>query len=706
MSQASISNFFSEFKKYRIIILSVFAFLVIDIVVMVINVQHAKERSQLAQSVSLGGRQGMLTEHMKQILQQMQVALASGGDPNVGLDGLKLTHDVFEGSLMAFKKGGQTMGSDLKPVYVPKIENPKGQALLGQMEQMWQPLKHDIEAILAADVPTLELVDPALAKVRELSPAFGGMGAGLGNMLTQRTEMKTMQMRNTQMIGLVLAALNFLFINIYVIRNLRKADREVRDYADRVQDYANEVVNAKKEADQILETVGDGLFVISAEGEIGAQHSASLNKILMTDRIAGRNFKRMIRPYLDDKTFGMLEDYIALMFKASLKEKMVKSHNPLDCVEFHFETPNKDFVTKYLAFSFSRIVEHGEIKGLLVSVSDATSKVQLEKQLIASQEKTRKQMDMLFGLIHVGPQMLKEFIDSAQIHIVTINGLLKKAEQSRDYKATVEPIFREMHTLKGNASVLELALYVEMAHRFEDELSRLREKDVVAGEDFIGVTLRLDELGQSLNDSIELLEQLSRLQDAFGNTTSKPSDKIFVESIARMANKFAEEVGVKARIAFEGAQFDSIKPQHYQTVSDVLTQLVRNAIAHGIEKPTERLSRNKPEIGTVHVYTELGEHGIEFRVRDDGRGLDLEKIRNRARELGKHPQNEIERMSSAELASLIFTSGFTTSGEATEAAGRGVGMGIVRERVRALGGRMQMRFVKGKGCEFKISLPH
>lgn len=139
-------------------------------------------------------------------------------------------------------------------------------------------------------------------------------------------------------------------------------------------------------------------------------------------------------------------------------------------------------------------------------------------------------------------------------------------------------------------------------------------------------------------------------------------------------------------------------------ISDPLMHIIRNSIDHGIESAEERLRAGKPEHGTISLEARNSGGEVLITVRDDGRGLDREKILAKAREKGllTRPENE---MTDKEVFSLIFLPGFSTSEKVSEFSGRGVGMDVVNKNIKKLGGVVYADSVAGKGTDISIRIP-
>ncbi|MBA3582190.1 MAG: Hpt domain-containing protein [Gammaproteobacteria bacterium] len=696
----SKSKWFAILSRYRLIISAIAAFVVIDIAVMIINMQLSIERSQLAQVANLANRQSVLVDNLSRLVGQLHALSERNGNTSPVIQELQMVQGIFSDTQTAMLQGGWTPGMNLQPIKLQPLDN-KTKLLIQPMAQSWPPLALLLEEVYFVNGKDVAVVAKAHKQLSLAAPQFMMAGQSLANSLDKQAEAKTTAMKNTQLTGLVLAVLNFFFINFRVIRNMQKSEDEVRDYAAKVETYAFEVIRAKRESDEILGYVNDGLFVMDEKGIVGTQHSASLKKILMEEDIAGRRFIDIMRPQLDQKTFNMLSDYVDLMFKRSVKEKMLTSHNPVEQIEMTKEVGGVSH-KKYLDFKFSRVYEGKSIKSLLVTVSDVTIKIALEEKLEASSEKSKRQMELMFGLIHVGPSMLKQFVDATSNQLSEINALLKSSENLSEKKSIIDPIFRIVHTIKGNAALLDLGLFVEQAHMFEEALLCLNQKsESISGEDFINIAIQLDELANVLRDTMELLGKLIQLQTEFGGAAE--NKHAIVRAMQKMTLRMCEKTG--KQIELIGGEFDIDQfPEKYRAIAaDITVQLLRNAVAHGIELPHERRAFAKSEIGRIKLKTTMSHDGYELCVQDDGKGINLDSIRQKANELGLLESSD--KATDSKWLNVIFESGFSTADSVDVASGRGVGMDIIKQRVAEVGGSIVLRHAPGKGCQFNIKFP-
>jgi chemosensory pili system protein ChpA (sensor histidine kinase/response regulator) len=175
------------------------------------------------------------------------------------------------------------------------------------------------------------------------------------------------------------------------------------------------------------------------------------------------------------------------------------------------------------------------------------------------------------------------------------------------------------------------------------------------------------------------------------------------ERLHRTARQAAKDVDKKVSLEIEGGNLE-LDRQLLDKVGPCLEHLIRNAVAHGIETPSERLSAQKNEIGHIHIHISHDRNDVFIQFRDDGRGLDLDSIYKKALQAGFLQPNE-KNISLEKAFELICSQGFSTATEVTEISGRGIGMDVVRSAIDALGGRMEVANEKGRGFGLRLVLP-
>jgi two-component system chemotaxis sensor kinase CheA len=169
----------------------------------------------------------------------------------------------------------------------------------------------------------------------------------------------------------------------------------------------------------------------------------------------------------------------------------------------------------------------------------------------------------------------------------------------------------------------------------------------------------------------------------------------------RMLRDLASKLGKKVELVQVGEATELDKGL-VEKITDPLTHLVRNSCDHGIELPAERLSKGKPEHGTISLIASHQGGSIVIEVRDDGKGLNRARLLKKARERGLEVS---DAMSDGEVYNLIFAPGFSTADQVTDVSGRGVGMDVVKKNITALGGTVEIDSAEGYGMAVRVRLP-
>ena len=174
------------------------------------------------------------------------------------------------------------------------------------------------------------------------------------------------------------------------------------------------------------------------------------------------------------------------------------------------------------------------------------------------------------------------------------------------------------------------------------------------------------------------------------------------ERLYGVVRQAAKDSGKSVKLDIVGGSLDMDRGV-LDRMAPAFEHLLRNAVAHGIEDPADRVAAGKPAAGTITIHLHQQSNDVTVEFTDDGAGLDLDGIRDKARADGRLSNDE--SLTDAELADLIFTPGFSTASQVTELAGRGIGMDVVRSEVNALGGRIETSTERGHGTKFKLVLP-
>lgn len=264
----------------------------------------------------------------------------------------------------------------------------------------------------------------------------------------------------------------------------------------------------------------------------------------------------------------------------------------------------------------------------------------------------------------------------------------------------------------ARAELPEGPAYVAPSHVVRVDLGRLDELVRSIGE-MVAYRARLESTLARLepvlpaSESRDLHEinyslgkELRRLRDGLMRLRLVPLAEVF-ERMSLVVRDLAREGGRKIRLQLKG-QENQIDKYLVERLKEPLLHLVRNAISHGLEPPAERTARGKPEALTITLAAATVGETVLIQVRDDGAGIEPEKVRQQAARAGLQVP---EPLTPAALLELLCTRGFSTKEEADLGAGRGVGMAVVKNAMAELGGELELESEPGRGTTFSLRLP-
>src|SRR5262249_30178826 len=202
------------------------------------------------------------------------------------------------------------------------------------------------------------------------------------------------------------------------------------------------------------------------------------------------------------------------------------------------------------------------------------------------------------------------------------------------YRHLADDIWKSVHTIKGTAAMLRIDYFAAAAHRFEEKLAALRGRTILDGSDFVPVVLELSEMVDSLAEIRDVLARFAEAQKNLKAGASGASDTAALSAlVTRFVDDLAEKSGKRVAVAFRAPGDLAIPFKHKSALRNVMAQLVRNAIVHGIEPPAERQGAGKPAEGHIWVAARQNNGNLEFLFKDDGRGIDYQQIVERVQDL-------------------------------------------------------------------------
>ena len=748
------------FARYRELVFAGLALALLVLGVLGLNLSMVRQLEADAAEINIAARQRDLTQRITKDALQIQAQINANQSATTLMNELRQADGLFRSTLAAFQDGGTVDGTapDQK-VPINKAVSEEAQKLVREAAGSWQPAQEATARVLAAPNNTpvrgdvADLVDKTQ---RHNLPTYTSMN-DLTNELTNLSRARAARLRWIQAgaVALVLGLLGY--ISYFFVGKLRRSDAlqlaseaRLRDSNTSLEGSTAKLNGLLQENALILSTVKQGLLIIDSKNRIGNTYSKECENILRVENLAGVNFLSLLQRLLTEKMYGTTRDYLELMFNPAKKEKQLAKINPLNQVDINFPNNEGGFDTRYLEFAFKRVMDGKDVvASIFVSARDITDQVLLEKQLREAERRKDRQFEILSSALHVEPAHFREFIDSADRELKMVNETLKAdslvevargVDGQEELRKRLNTIFRAAHGIKGNAEFIGAKYFVQSVHEFEDKIKELRDRPSLKPEDLLSVVILQASLVADLEEARGLQGRLGNLRSF--STRPEPVAPAVVPAVAssprsapaaaripvpaapsplpsewapdsllgsfhtmmqNLAGTLEKQVQVQAD-AFSEAHIG----EHRELVRDILIQLGRNSLAHGIEAPVERLAAGKPTRGTVTLTAtpENPAGSLRLVFRDDGRGLDPQRIRAKAQAMKLATPEQLSEMDDSEVVLMIFEPGFSTAEKVDELAGRGVGLDLLRQRVLDdLGGEISVDSQPGRFCEFHLVLP-
>ena len=635
---------------------------------------------------------------------------------------------LITSSIAAIEQGGTITDADGSSYDLPNIDS-NAQVNIAAANEQWKALEPKIQAYLKdADNIMISSEDNLTQAVEQAKTSSLFINDSLDNLtkdVFNSAERQATTIRLIQVLGVIAIFTYFLIFVFFFVRRLRETDAEA--------------LAARQETQEIMETVNTGLFLLDKDLNIGQQHSRALNNIIGSDRLAGENFTNVLRGRISDKDLKTTQQFIEQLYNPRVKEKLVDSLNPLNKVMLHNISDNKNLDNRFLDFKFSRVYDNKDIARILVNVNDVSDAVYLEQRLEKERSQNDMQIEMLTTILNVNPKIINEFIDNTQAHIEKMNNILKNPGSSQyELEGKLKAIYREMHSLKGEASSLKLHSFTKIASDAEDKLHSLQNQGQLSGNDFLPLAVHLDDLLSLSNTIATLGERINRSAPAATkaapvSTHEKPAtlstqpkqtsiggfntdggldidlDNEADDDALSFYNEFAHEIaarqGKQVQLNSKTLTQANIPAHLVKPIKDISIQLLRNAVVHGVETPSARQAAGKADTGIIDLEVQENGSEVTLIVQDDGQGIDYDSIRNKLSKEGRFSTEEASQLSQGDLLKQLFSSGFSTKEHADEDGGRGVGLDIIKAQVKEYGGKLNVNSELGQMTRFMITLP-
>lgn len=604
------------------------------------------------------------------------------------IDGLSQEMNHTEPVFQALQNGGVVEGIKVKPLSQDIIQSEWRHIL-----DTWQAYRDNLKKDAANPNYLNEGVFKNLAEYArfndsQLQANFDKINLTLVNYSRQAANIS----RIMAVLG-VLMMISSFGLYVYLVRHL--------DSHDQVLQHTN------LELHEILDTLSEGLFLLHEDFHISMQPSKRLKSLLPQLNENGQNFLEMVGDILPTtQKLSATKMFIEQLYNPRVVEKLIHSLNPLDKVEII--SPNNPNESRILGFQFTRIMDGTRIAKVLVSVKDLTDSVRIEARLQREQEQNDLQIEMISKMLNAEESIMRSFLHISLKQLAQINQILKQPNNSSsDLSDKLRLISQEIHAFKGEASMLDMSAFRLAAEAFEDMIKDLHQKRQLSGNDFIPLVTELDSLIEKLAQAEELHRKITgRLNNPMPAPTAASAT-----DLGTILGKFVVNMGYRhnKNVIMETGGLEYLKQENksFPAVKDIIIQILRNAVVHGIEPVRARTLNGKSSEGHIKLNVLPSGGKMRITIEDDGRGIDLVKLREKAVEMKLASAAEIQQWSDNQLFSLIFRPNFSTlpDGENHEDGGRGMGMDVVRSRIKSLNGNIGIQTQAGQYTRFTIILP-
>lgn len=539
--------------------------------------------------------------------------------------------------------------------------------------------------------------------------------------------------------GFALTVARMAVITVKNIQMLSVIEEQNRNLEERILERTAQLHQKTNDVNTILQNLRQGVFTIGSGGFIHSEYSAYLTEIFETTAIANLNVLHFL---FDRSNIGsdVLSQISATLDSLIGEDSLVFDVNSHLLVREY---------TKFFEHGRSRILEldwnpvldaDDRIDKLMVTVRDITELKALQQDT----ERQKEELNIIGQILAISSSTLQEFISTSNSFFAENKTLI---EQHRDKDSNVvATLFRNMHTVKGNARTHGLTYVTDCVHETEATYNRLRSEatfawsqqqllaeleaarvcveryEVIFNEKLAGIAggagagmerRLLDNIAQAVENVDEqsqlaaLKKSLSAIKGMIASGLSHSIGEVLksivdgLPTVARQLNKETPEVDIRdygVRLIQHAAPM----------VRNVFMHLFHNSLDHGLESTPQRLAVDKPSKGCIKLEVSLNDQSVVFEFEDDGPGLALDTIYKKAVTTGQVQADQ--KMTDEEIAGLIFLSGLSTAENLTQVSGRGVGMDAIKQFLQQSGGDIQLVFTAPAAAGYRrfkqvISLP-
>lgn len=478
--------------------------------------------------------------------------------------------------------------------------------------------------------------------------------------------------------------------------------------------------SGKKEIlDNIFGSVNEGICITDKEFNLTSFYSNSLLNIFnLKGSIDGKRFKEdLLTPFITKDISEEVDMFFELFKKDKINMKTISKISPLHDLKIYLNSIEKEETMdeKILNIDIRKLQQESDFS-YLITISDITQEVKLQKEVMAQKEKSNEEMKLLYKIINLNPIILDEFLDESLNEISKMKLIFEKSSQFSkknhgDLNFILKSIYRGIHTIKGSSNVIDFESLTQELEEIEEKISEAKNtKDVdnTALLNLLPMIVNLENKIKNisvLRNRINSFYQQNKVNEIGENQTEEKVDKdILVESVRDLVTTWSDKFKKKIKCIIDQFNYGQLPKTIKRNIKDILIQLARNSIYHGIELPEERIQNGKGEWGNIKISSRIDDNQLKIVYEDDGSGIDIKKVKNKAIENGLD-QNEVNNWDENETIEYLFKQGVSTAEETNEIAGKGVGMDVIKDTIENLKGTIDIQTKLSHYFKANISIP-
>ena len=416
---------------------------------------------------------------------------------------------------------------------------------------------------------------------------------------------------------------------------------------------------------------------------------------------ANQIFEKIIEVLgLIKKSNTLPEKEVITILKQSLysSEKMLINHNKNEKEDVTLIIQRLDIIRQMLDLTASV----NPLANLTENIKESGIALQKPKDFFNSFEATsiktlRVDTKKLDKLVNQTGELIISRIKHKK-HLSELDNILEEINEWKNFNHKSQSFIKYYDKKLLNAITLgdmnSLSVFSKQIYSlFQENSTRI----IKLNNHILNLQKSIDEDDTKLNLIVNQLENMVK------NIRVLPLATIF-HMFPRMIRDISNDTGKQIELLISGSETSADK-KIIEEIKSPLIHIIRNSIDHGIESPDERVAQGKSPVGKIHLHAKNLENKIVIEITDDGRGIDLEKIKQRAIDKKLITPKECSYLTDEQVMNMIFWSGFSTGDTVTEISGRGVGLDIVQTKIAQLNGKVKVFSLVGRGTKISIELP-